>query len=111
MWATEDPTWATWLLEPAPWISQASCRGAGPAEFVPETEGLPNRRARVSEPPYWRTLCPSCPVHIECLREGIRTEASGWWGGALLHRGRLVQPDGHVTPVGSPQRHGSPGRH
>lgn len=92
-----DTTWATWVLEPAPWVSKAACRGADPADFVPDTDSVGRRLRRLADPPYWLQLCPSCPVHIECLREGLRIEANGWWGGALLHCGQLVQPGGHVT--------------
>ena len=61
------------LFKPAPWMTDASCRGMGPDLFHPE------RGQRVLEA---RAVCAECPVVVQCGQHALdEQELIGIWGG------------------------------
>jgi hypothetical protein len=65
------------------WLAEAACAD------VPTSTADAMRAATTREHGEvlgWR--CDGCPVAWECLGEGLRTQASGVWGGFVLDNGQ-----------------------
>ena len=73
------------------WIDRAACRGMSPSTFVPDQAGNGIRyRSRITPPPEVAACCAQCPVTEDCLKLGIETGSSGFFGGVFVKYGRPI---------------------
>lgn len=72
--------WSGWPLTDDSWRNQASCQGADPDIFMPESdEHGTNTATAVS---YAKKVCRRCPVSAPCKVFALaRRERYGVWGG------------------------------
>lgn len=75
------------LLEAAPWMAQARCRGVDTEIFYPQRgEDLSAAQA----------ICADCPVRAQCLAHALdNRESHGVWGGLSERRRRRIRR--HLT--------------
>lgn len=80
-------------IEVPAWRKRAACRGVDPSIFFPVGDG---ERLDSSGYAKARSICASCPVRLQCLKEHA-DEQFGFWGGRSprervdLRRQREVQ--------------------
>lgn len=89
------------LFEPAPWMTDAACKGMDPALFFP-TQGQP-----VSK--HAKAACQTCPV-LDVCREAAITDGSlhGYWGGTSERQRRAIRKElGIKNSQRKPIRHGT----
>jgi WhiB family redox-sensing transcriptional regulator len=66
------------------WTDRAACRGGPVHYWFPEGQG---QRA-VADAARGKAVCSACPVRQQCLAYGMKTTATGIFGGHYLHLGR-----------------------
>lgn len=83
-------------------IDQALCRKTGnPDTWFPGKDELGREAARVA-----KTFCDTCPIQIECLKDGLRAgEVDGIWGSLLPEERDALRPQRGGTKTMMRTRH------